>query len=288
ALALAAGERARPAREHRRKAEQLDHIIETLYRHATRRAIQQIAAHRVVREQARILEHIADAPPFRGHVDAARGVEPYLVIQRDAPARRQQSGQHIHQCGLAAAGAAEQCRDTGRRRLEACIQREGAARQADIRAQHHLPSQRRRLRASASAASSPPMPSDSDSTARRAAVASPSGDCSAVYSASGNVRVSPGMFDTKVITAPNSPSPAAKAVTAPASTPGSISGSVIVAKRRQAEAPSVRAASSRPVSTFSSEMRIERTISGNDITAVATAAPMVEKVSWMSNCWSSH
>jgi hypothetical protein len=34
-------------------------------------------------------------------------------------------------------------------------------------------------------------------------------------------------------------------------------------------------------------MRIERTISGNDITAVATAAPMVEKVSCTSNCRSS-
>ena len=68
-------------------------------------------------------------------------------------------------------------------------------------------------------------------SARRAASASPSGVCSAVYSASGSVRVSPGMLDANVITAPNSPSPAANAVTAPASTPGAISGSVMETNR---------------------------------------------------------
>ena len=41
--------------------------------------------------------------------------------------------------------------------------------------------------------------------ASRAAAASPPGSCSAEYSASGSVRVSPGMFDTNVMTAPNSP-----------------------------------------------------------------------------------
>ena len=71
-------------------------------------------------------------------------------------------------------------------------------------------------------------------SASRAASASPSGVCSAVYSASGSVRVSPGMLEANVITAPNSPRPAANAVTAPARMPGAISGSVIEKKRSSA------------------------------------------------------
>ena len=83
------------------------------------------------------------------------------------------------------------------------------------------------------------------------------------------------------MTAPNSPRPAAKAVTAPARIPGSISGRVIETKRSTAAAPSVRAASSNPRSTFSSDRRIARTISGKVMTAVASAAPAVVKASSM-------
>ena len=129
--------------------------------------------------------------------------------------------------------------------------------------------------------SSPARPSDSEMRARRAASASPSGVCSAVYSASGRVRVSPGMLAANVMTAPNSPRPAANAVTAPARMPGAISGSVMETNRSNGPAPSVRAASSSPRSTFSSEMRMARTTSGKDMTAVASAAPVLVNASWM-------
>ncbi len=49
--------------------------------------------------------------------------------------------------------------------------------------------------------------------------------------ASGRVRVSPGMLETKVMMAPNSPRLAAKAVTMPAAMPGSASGRVTLRSR---------------------------------------------------------
>ena len=78
-----------------------------------------------------------------------------------------------------------------------------------------------------------------------------------------------------------SPPPAAKAVTAPAITPGSIKGRVIVRKRSKGSAPRVRAAASRPGSTFSSARRMDRTMRGKAITAVASAAPAVVNASWI-------
>src|SRR5258705_111260 len=61
------------------------------------------------------------------------------------------------------------------------------------------------------------------------------------------VWVSPGMLETKVIVAPNSPIALAKPSTMPASTPGSASGRVTVANTRHGAATSVPAAwSSRP------------------------------------------
>ena len=85
------------------------------------------------------------------------------------------------------------------------------------------------------------------------------------------------------MTAPNSPRPAAKAVTAPARMPGEISGSVTVRKRSTGPAPRVRAAASSPGSTLSMPRRTARTISGKDITAVASAAPSVVKTRRMPN-----
>src|SRR6478736_251941 len=288
ALLFAAREPAGPARQQLFQSEQRHDVIEISGRQARRGAIQHIAAHAVVGKQPRILEDIADATLLGREPQPVLAVEPALAVQRDASgALATEAGNQVDQSGLAAARAAEQCGDARRRCNEGSFQLETATSCADIDFQHQRPSQRRSPRASSSDASSPPMPSRKDSSASLAATASPSGDCSAVYSARGRVRVSPGMLDTKVITAPNSPRPAAKAVTAPASTPGSISGSVMVMKRRQAPAPRVRAASSRPRSTPSSEMRMARTINGNDMTAVATAAPSVVNTSCSPNWRSS-
>ena len=59
------------------------------------------------------------------------------------------------------------------------------------------------------------------------------------------VCVSPGMLDTNVMVAPNSPSAFAKQSTQPAISPGNASGSVTVAKYAERLAPSVAAACSR-------------------------------------------
>ena len=83
------------------------------------------------------------------------------------------------------------------------------------------------------------------------------------------------------MTAPNSPRPAANAVTAPARMPGIISGSAMLKKRSRGPAPSVRAASSRPASTPSRVRRMARTISGKVITATARMVPAVVKIRWM-------
>src|ERR1700682_4893528 len=60
------------------------------------------------------------------------------------------------------------------------------------------------------------------------------------------VWVSPGIFDTKVMVAPNSPIALAKPSTMPASTPGNAKGKVMVRNTRQGAAPSVPAAPPPP------------------------------------------
>ena len=94
-----------------------------------------------------------------------------------------------------------------------------------------------------------------------------------MYRARGSVRVSPGMLDTKVIVAPNSPRLLAKARIMPVAMPGAMRGKVIVVKTRDGPALRVRAASSSLWSTLSKESRIDRTIKGKPITADAIAAP---------------
>ena len=67
--------------------------------------------------------------------------------------------------------------------------------------------------------------------------------------AEGNVCVSPGMFEIKVIVAPNSPMALAKERIIPAMMPGRIRGRVTTRKTRGGDAPSVPAASSNLRST---------------------------------------
>src|SRR5262245_14838277 len=88
------------------------------------------------------------------------------------------------------------------------------------------------------------------------------------------VCVSPGMLDTKVIVAPNSPRARANANTAPAMMPGNVSGSVTVKNVHVRLAPSVAAASSNLRSTASIEILIAPTRSGKAITPQARAAPV--------------
>ena len=99
--------------------------------------------------------------------------------------------------------------------------------------------------------------------------------------ASGRVRVSPGMFETKVMMAPNSPRLAANAVMAPAMMPGSAKGSVMVTKRSTGPAPKVAAAAIRPGSIASMASRTARTWNGKVTMAAASAAPVQLKTKRM-------
>src|SRR5688572_409227 len=244
--------------------------------------VTQVAERIEMGKQSCVLEHVTDAPPFGRQALAAARVFEHDAVDLDVRlVGGEQTGDDVDERRLAAAGAAEQADDARSRDVDRHVQRESIPTLQCANAEHagpQRPSSRCTRREMSSEINRPIRPSEKEIAASRAASASPSGVCSAVYSAIGNVRVSPGMFDTKVMTAPNSPRPAANAVTAPARIPGSMSGNVTVKKRSHGPAPSVRAASSSPGSTPSSEMRIERTISGKVITAVARAAPAVVKI----------
>ena len=109
----------------------------------------------------------------------------------------------------------------------------------------------------------------------------PSVICVRVYKARGIVRVSVGMFETNVMVAPNSPRLLAKANIIPVIIPGVISGSVIEKNVRKGPTPNVLEASSSPLSTFSIDNRIERTIRGKAIIADAIAAPFQLKAKFI-------
>ncbi len=104
--------------------------------------------------------------------------------------------------------------------------------------------------------------------------------------AEGSVCVSPGMLETKVIVAPNSPIALAKERMEPAITPGTISGRVTVRKTHRGCAPSVPAAASSLRSTDSMDSRIARTINGKPMMAQASAAPVQRKEKTMPNQFS--
>ena len=95
--------------------------------------------------------------------------------------------------------------------------------------------------------------------------------------ARGKVWVSPGIFPTKAIVAPNSPIDLAKDKTKPANTPGYARGSVIVKNILIFDEPSVFAATSNLVSWASIKTLIGLTRRGNDIIEQASAAPIQEK-----------
>ena len=105
--------------------------------------------------------------------------------------------------------------------------------------------------------------------------------------AMGSVCVSPGMFETKVMVAPNSPSARAKPSTVAAMMPGSASGSVTLENASQRDAPSVRAATSSRRSTASIDSRIAPTISGSAMMAAAIAAPVQRNMTLTPNQLSS-
>ncbi len=133
ALALAARQARRPAIEQCAEVEEPDHPFERQLGSGGRRAalgIAQIAAHREVREQAGILEHVADAATVRRQEDAPPVVLPDLAVERQMTAAWPlQARDHPEQRALAVTRGAEEPGDALERQA-------GVDRQAEARKLH--------------------------------------------------------------------------------------------------------------------------------------------------------
>src|SRR5205085_4611877 len=230
-----------------------------------------------MRKQPALLEDVPNPPQMGWDLDAALGFEQNRAVHHDAStARTEQTGDRIYDGSLSGARAAEQRGQTAPG-LKVDVEREIAEPVLDIDFEHRLqsPERRRPKRlASRSAASSAIYDSAIETRVSLNAPTSPPGVCVRVYIAEAIVRVSPGILETNVIVAPNSPRLRAKDNTMPATIPGAINGNVTSTNTKILLAPSVPAASSSRRSTASRDSRIARTSSGKPITAQASAAPV--------------
>src|SRR5690348_13688773 len=271
---LAAGKLAGSAFQERGQFQQVHHVVERMLRGCMRHAVTEVVANTQVREQPRVLKHHAQIAMRGWQVDVRVAIEQRTVVDRDAPPTWVQQPRDREQGGsLAAAGRAEQ-RQRARRRLQREIQRKLATPQREIEFDHASASRvtpRKSIRAAISDATTAITTATSVS---RSAPLSPPGVEINSYSAIGSVRVCPGIDDTKVMVAPNSPNARANASARPATSPRADSGRVIPKKIRHGPAPSVAAAFSSLRSTDSNALRSATTSKGNAITAAASAAPV--------------
>src|SRR6185437_2481213 len=221
-----------------------------------------------------VLEHHSEFALGDRYVDARRRIEQRAPVQRDPPARGfQQSGDRVQRAGLAATGIAEQ-RQRARFGAQRQLQREFPARQREIEFDHGSFSIARCPRNSNAAQSVAMSATTTATQVSLRAPLSPPGVSSNSYNAIGSVRVSPGIDETKVMVAPNSPNARANASATPATSPRSDKGRVSPKKIRQPFAPSVAAACSSFRSTDSNAPRSATTSNGNAITPAASAAPV--------------
>ena len=88
-----------------------------------------------MREQARVLEHIAQRAPVSRH--EAAGVLPGFAIHFEPARAALQSGDATQQRGLATTRLAEQGRDAASRQVEIDIQRKARVVQAELRFYAH-------------------------------------------------------------------------------------------------------------------------------------------------------
>ncbi|GAA3223590.1 hypothetical protein GCM10020256_31870 [Streptomyces thermocoprophilus] len=190
-----------------------------------------------MREQQIVLEDDPDGPLLRRGVLEPGAVEPQMpAAERDQPGEGTQRG------GLPGAVRPEQRDDLAGRGGQRDVQPEAAALHDEpgvesfVRGGHEAVIQRSR-RAARTA-------TDTASRTRLSATAASGSFWRARYTASGMVWVRPGKLPAKVMVAPNSPRARAQARTAPAATPGAISGRVTRRNAANREAPSVCAASS--------------------------------------------
>ena len=185
-------------------------------------AVKQVGADGEMRKEPRLLEHHADASLAGGEVDAAaesKSVRPFSTIRPCAGARRPATMRDDRR--LAGAGAAEE-RGHARACLERDVEREIAAPvvQLDRRGSNDRPSVPHPSRQDFGKEERAKRDHDRDE-AEPDRLALAAGHLQRrCRSAVGIVCVSPGMLETKVMVAPNSPSALAKPSTAPASRPG--------------------------------------------------------------------
>ncbi len=178
-LPLAAGERGRPPVEQMTDPEHGDDGVERqppvgLGREET--AVGEVGAHREMRQQQRVLEHDADAPPVRRPVDARLGVGQRLAIEADPPAIRPLEPRDQAQSRRFAGSRGAEERGDARPRLEGGVEGEAWPRQAAVEADHAALARAAR-RASSSDTSNAPSAMMTATSESRSAPASPPGAC---------------------------------------------------------------------------------------------------------------
>lgn len=88
-----------------------------------------------MREEPRILKDVADAALLGRHSHARCGVLQHLRTDADAGCvGREQSRDDVDQCGLAAAGTAEQCHGTGTGDIDVDVEQKIAAAMCNAKA----------------------------------------------------------------------------------------------------------------------------------------------------------
>ena len=182
ALTLAARQGARPAGQQRADAQHLDHALHVgnigPVAAGEPASVAEVLAHGHMREEPRLLEDVADAPPVRRQKNTLARIEQRIAIDPGMTGiDRDQAGQRVDHRGLARAGAAEQGGDAGRR-LEGDVERKAGKGMADGDGQAHAP---RILRATSrlthSDSSSAAIATTTETMTSRAAEASPPGTC---------------------------------------------------------------------------------------------------------------
>ena len=180
AAALAARKRAGPAGQQRLDPQKVQHALQRLPRPLLCKPapVQQVLAHRQMREQARILKHIAQTAAMHRDIDPARTVEQHPPVAGDAPRIRPQQARHgIDDGRLARPRPPEQRGDPGRRR-EGNVQREACKSMAQMHIQRHAPAIRRATdRPTHSDRSSASIAMAMATSTSRNAASSPPGTC---------------------------------------------------------------------------------------------------------------
>ena len=150
ALLLAAGEGGGMAAGQGPDLEGIDGLRHVRRRSRAAGPEAHVVAHREVREQARLLRHVADAAPLGGGQPAGRGVHEHVAVDGDpSPRDRAQPGHGLEQRRLAGPGRPHH-RGHGRGQAGPHLQRKARERHLEVEVDHEAV-RRPRTRPTASA-----------------------------------------------------------------------------------------------------------------------------------------